>query len=80
MDLMVIGYNPNKSYFVAYDSIVNGLKINPDTLIHKKGIYKYNTTLNKKEITIRMDFNVQNEFGYNEMGWLLDKVQVENID
>ena len=78
MELMVIGYSPNKSYFVAYDSIVNGRKINLDTLIQEKGRFKYNTTLNKKKITIRMDYNIQNEFGQNEMGWLIDKVKIKN--
>ncbi len=78
VELLVVGYNPNKSYFVKFDSIVDGKKINTDTLKQKNGGFKYKTKLTEKENVIRIDMNVENEFGQKKMGTLLETIRTKN--
>jgi hypothetical protein len=78
VELLVVGYNPNKSYFVKFDSLVDGKKINPDTLKQSNGGFKYKTKLTEKENTIRIDMNVENEYGQKKMGTLLETIRTKN--
>ncbi len=70
VELLVVGYNPKKSFFVKFDSIVDGQKINPDTLKQSNGGFKYKTVLMDKENAIRIDMNIENEFGQKKNGVL----------
>lgn len=78
VELLVVGYNPSKSYFVKLDSLVNGKKINPDTLKQSNGGFKYKTRLTEKENIIRIDMNVENEYGQKKMGMLLETIRTKN--
>ncbi len=78
VELLVVGYNPNKSYFVKFDSLVDGKKINPDTLKQNKGGFKYKTKLTEKENVIRIEMNVENEYGQKKMGTLLETIRTKN--
>jgi|SRR5690554_1972858 len=78
VELLVVGYNPNKSYFVKFDSLVDGQKINPDTLKQSNGGFKYKTKLTEKENVIRIDMNVENEYGQKKMGTLLETIRTKN--
>jgi hypothetical protein len=78
VELLVVGYNPNKSYFVKFDSLVDGQKINPDTLKQSNGGFNYNTKLTEKENIIRIDMNVENEYGQKKMGTLLETIRTKN--
>ena len=78
VELLVVGYNPNKSYFVKFDSLVDGQKINPDTLKQSNGGFKYNTKLVKKENIIRIEMNVENEYGQKKTGTLFETIRTKN--
>ncbi|EGV43565.2 hypothetical protein BZARG_2843 [Bizionia argentinensis JUB59] len=78
VELLVVGYNPNKSYFVKFDSLVDGKKINPDTLNQSNGGFKFKTKLTEKENIIRIDMNVENEYGQKKMGTLLETIRIKN--
>ncbi len=78
VELLVVGYNPNKSYFVKFDSLVDGKKINPDTIKQSNGGFKYKTKLTKKENIILIDMNVENEYGQKKMGTLLETIRTKN--
>ena len=78
VELLVVGYNPNRSYFVKFDSLVNGQKINPDTLKQSNGGFKYKTKLTKKENIIRIEMNVENEYGQKKMGTLFETIRTRN--
>lgn len=78
IEFLVVGYNPNKSYFVKFDSIVDGQKVNPDTLKQSNGGFKYSTKLTEKENTIQIEMEVKNKYGKNKSGIIYDKVFTEN--
>ena len=78
VELLVVGYNPEKSFFVKFDSIVDGVKINPDTLKQSNGGFKYKTILTETENTIRIDMNVENKFGQKKSGVLYENVRTKN--
>ena len=78
VELLVVGYNPSKSYFVKFDSLVDGKKVNPDTLKQSNGGFKYKTKLTEKENIIRIDMNVENEYGQKKMGTLLETIRTKN--
>jgi hypothetical protein len=78
VELLVVGYNPNKSYFVKYDSIVDGQKINPDTLPQSNGGFKYKTKLTEKVNKIWIDMNVENEYGQRKEGVLHESILTKN--
>jgi len=78
VELLVVGYNPNKSYFVKFDSLVDGKKINPDTIKQSNGGFKYKTKLTKKENIILIDMNLENEYGQKKMGTLLETIRTKN--
>ena len=78
MELVVVGYNPNKSYFIKYDSIVNGQKINPDTLVQRNGGFKYSTKLDENENEIFIEMDIDNEFGQGRKSLLYDVILTEN--
>ena len=77
MELLVVGYNPNKSYFVKYDSIVNGQKINPDTLVQTNGGFKYSTKLKDKENEIWIEMDIENEYGKGKEAVLYDLIRTK---
>ena len=78
VELLVVGYNPNKSYFVKFDSLVDGKKVNPDTLKQSNGGFKYNTKLTEKENIIRIEMNVENKYGQKKMGTLLETIRTKD--
>tara|TARA_R110002072_G_scaffold302305_1_gene484662 strand:+ start:989 stop:1450 length:462 start_codon:yes stop_codon:yes gene_type:complete len=78
IELLVVGYNPSKSYFIKYDSIVEGQKINPDTLSQSNGGFKLNTKLTEKENEIRIEMNVENKFGNKKKGVLYETIRTKN--
>ncbi|WP_241077717.1 hypothetical protein [Flavimarina sp. Hel_I_48] len=78
VELLIVGYNLNKNYFVKFDSIVNGQKINPDTLSQSNGGFKYKTNLKEKENEIRIEMNIENEYGEKRKGTLFDIVRTKN--
>jgi len=78
VELLVVCYNPNKSYFVKYDSIVEGQKINPDTLLQSNGGFKYRTKLTRKVNKIWIDMNVENEYGRMKKGVLYESILTKN--
>ena len=77
MDIMIVGYNTDKSYLVAYDR-ENKKKINLDTLNHKKEIYKYNTKLTNDLNKVFIDLHVENNYGKKVMGTLMDQIKIKN--
>ncbi len=78
VELLVVGYNPDKSFFVKFDSIADGQKVNPDTLKQSNGGFKYITILKDKENEIRIDMNVENDYGKNKRGVLYENVRIKN--
>ncbi|WP_245583692.1 hypothetical protein [Salinimicrobium xinjiangense] len=78
MELLVVGYNPNKSYFVKYDSIVNGQKFNSDTLLQRNGGFKYSTKLDEKENEIFIEMDIDNEYGQERKALLYDVIRTKN--
>ncbi len=78
VELLVVGYNPKKSFFVKFDSVVNGQKINPDTLKQSNGGFKYKTVLTDTENEIRIDMNIENDFGQKKSGVLYENVRIKN--
>jgi len=78
VELLVVGYSPNKSYFVKYDSIVNGQKINPASLPQSNGGFKYKTKLTEKINKIWIEMNVENEFGQQKKGVLHESIRTKN--
>ncbi len=78
MEILFVGYNPDKSYFVKYDSIVDGKKINPDSLLQKNGSFKYKTKLTKQVNKVQIEVNMKNEYGQEKKGKLTDLVRIKN--
>ena len=78
MEIMVLGYNPTKSYFVKFDSLVEGKKVNPDTLIQKNGTFLYKTKLADELTKVKVDVKIENEFGQNYKGTLMDLIKIKN--
>lgn len=78
MELLVVAYNPEKSYFVKYDSIVNGKKINPDTLLQRNGGFKYEKKLTEKSNNIWIEMNIENKFGKSKKAVLYDRIETKN--
>lgn len=77
LELLVVGYNHDQSFFIKYDSIINNKMINPDTLIQKHGGFNYSTKFDKEENYIRIDMNISNKFGKSKTGRLVDKIRVK---
>ena len=72
MDFYFIGYNSN-SYYIDYDTIVNGEKINGgDTLKPKNGIIHFNKTLKKGENKIEGFINANSKYGKSLQGILYE--------
>ncbi|MDR6301760.1 hypothetical protein [Mesonia maritima] len=63
---------------MKYDSIVDRKKINPDTLKQRNGGFKYKTRLTEKDNIIRIDMNVENEYGKKKKGTLLETIRTNN--
>ena len=78
VELLVVGYNPNKSYFVKYDSIVDGQKINPDTLAQSNGGFKYKTKLTEEINNIWIEMDIVNEYGQEKQGVLHESIRTKN--
>ncbi|MFB9054558.1 hypothetical protein ACFFVB_15820 [Formosa undariae] len=78
MQIMVVGYNPTKSYFVKFDSIANGKKVNPDTLNQRNGIFLYKTKLVDELTRVSVDVKIENKFGQNSYGTLSDLIKIKN--
>ncbi|PKQ46779.1 hypothetical protein CSW08_01170 [Confluentibacter flavum] len=76
MQIMVLGYNPTKSYFVKFDSIVNGEKVNPDTLKQRNGTFLYKTKLVDELTRLNVDVKIENKFGQNSKGTLSDLIKI----
>lgn len=77
LELIVIGYSPDKTYFVKYDSIVDGKKINPDTLRQINGGFKYSTKLESDKNPIWIEMNINNDYGKSKKGTLYDVIKVQ---
>ncbi|GGZ94616.1 hypothetical protein GCM10007028_36150 [Algibacter mikhailovii] len=77
MEIMIVGYNSDKSYLVAYDK-ENDNKINLDTLNHEKGIYKYNTKLTNDLNKVFIDVHIENNYGKKVTGILADRIKTKN--
>lgn len=77
LELLVVGYSPNKDYFIKYDSIVNNKKINPDTLFQKNGGFSFKTKLEKKHTPIYIDMNIDNDYGKTRKSMLYDVIEVQ---
>lgn len=75
LELLVVGYSTRESYFVKYDTIVNGKKINPDTLKQSNGGYKYSKKLKNKLNPIRIEMNIINDYGKSKKGILYDVIK-----
>ncbi|MFH4968755.1 hypothetical protein V8G61_11185 [Gaetbulibacter sp. M240] len=78
IELLVVGYNPDKSYFIKYDSIVDRQKINPYFLPQSEGGFKYKTKLTEKINNIWIEMNVENDFGQQKKGVLHESIQTKN--
>lgn len=78
VELLVVGYNYNQSFFVKYDSIgIDGRLINPDTIYQKNGGFKVNTILDKKTNPIRISMQINNKYGKNKRGYLYDNIKIQ---
>ena len=77
LELIVIGYSPDKTYFVKYDSIIDGKKINPDTLRQINGGFKYSTKLESDKNPIWIEMNINNDYGKSKKGTLYDVIKVQ---
>lgn len=77
LELVVVGYSPNRNYFIKYDSIHNNEKINPDTLIQSNGGFKYSTELINNENPIWIEMDMSNEYGKSAKGVLYDVIKVK---
>lgn len=73
----VIAYSSNAKYFVKFDSIVNGKKVNPDTITNSKGNFTYRTTLDHKVNTISAEINIENKYGKQFHGRVTDRARVK---
>ncbi|WP_245577826.1 hypothetical protein [Gelidibacter mesophilus] len=77
MDIMIVAYNSDKSYLVAYDKEKEN-KINLDTIKHRKGIYKYETKLTDDLKEVFIDLHIENDYGQKIMGTLRDRIKIKN--
>ena len=78
VELLVVAYNHNQSFFVKYDSIdVGGKLINPDTIHQKNGGFKIKTILDKKINPIKIDMQIKNKYGRTKKGKLFDNIIVK---
>jgi len=77
MDIMIVAYNSDKSYLVAYDE-ENENKINLDTLKHRKGIYNYETKLTDDLKEVFIDLHIENDYGQKLMGTIRDRIKIKN--
>ncbi len=77
LELIVVGYSPNKNYFVKYDTIINGKKINPDTLKQSNGGFKYRTKLEDNKTPIWIEMDISNEYGKSKKGTLYDVIKTK---
>ena len=78
MELLVVAFNPNNSYFIKYDSIYEGSLINPDTLPIVNGGFKLKTSLMDNENPIWVDMNIKNQYGKTRKGTLYDVIRVKS--
>ncbi|WP_233487194.1 hypothetical protein [Tenacibaculum sp. E3R01] len=58
---------------MKFDSIVDGQKINADTLKQINGGFKYNRKLTRKENKIQIEMNIENKYGKKEVESYLKK-------
>lgn len=77
MDIILVAYDANSNYFIGYDSIVGKKRINPDTLKHKNGTFKFKTILNENIKPISINVNVNNKYGKKIKGKLSDIIRTE---
>ena len=78
IELLVIGFNSNQSFFVKYDSISSeGGLINPDTLKQLYGGFKVETVLRNKKNPIRVDMNINSPYGKSKKGRLYDEIIID---
>ena len=78
VELLIVAYNHNQSFFVKYDSIdADGKLINPDTIHQKNGGFKIKTILDKKINPIKIDMQIKNKYGRTKRGKLFDNIIVK---
>lgn len=77
LELLVVGYSSKQSYFIKYDSLAQGKKVNPDTLKQSNGGFKYSTNLGKKVNPIWIEMNIDNDYGKSKKGVLYDKIKTK---
>ncbi len=79
VELLVVGYNSNNSFFIKYDSIdLQGNLINPDTLKQKNGGFKLETKLENQKTPIKVKMEIQNKFGKSKHGTLFDIIEIKD--
>lgn len=77
MDIILVAYGSNSNYFIEYDSIVGNKRVNPDTLKHKNGTFKFRTELNNKLNPISINVNIDNKYGKSIKGTLSDLIKTK---
>ncbi|WP_431167764.1 hypothetical protein [Tenacibaculum halocynthiae] len=78
IELLVVGYNFNQSFFTKYDSIdEKGRMVNPMKLKQINGGFKYKTILKSDENLINIEMDIRSKYGKSRSGKLHDKIIVK---
>lgn len=77
LELLVVGYSSKQNYFIKYDSLAQGKKVNPDTLRQSNGGFKYSINLSEKVNPIWIEMNIDNDYGKSKKGVLYDKIKTK---
>ncbi|MDO6813262.1 hypothetical protein [Tenacibaculum soleae] len=75
IELLVVGFNSNQTFFTKFDSInKEGDIINPVSLKQKNGGFKYKTKLRSNRNSINIDMNINSKYGKSKTGRLHDVI------
>ena len=75
--MVIVAYGPNTK-FIKFDSLVDGTKINPDTLDQQYGSYHFSTKLDKEKKIIKVEIETNNKYGKNSTVTLYDIIRTKN--
>lgn len=76
VEFYFIGYN-KESYFVDYDTVVNGKIVSRDTLKPKKGVFFYSKKLTEGKNVVEGYISTNNKHGKNIEGILYSEVMTK---
>lgn len=73
-DVYIVVYNKKDDFFIQYDTIKKGNRINQKTLNNERGLFQLNKKLDKKENWIFIDIEIDSKYGRKEYGKITDLI------